>query len=491
MKKFLEKIKNKWLIKGTTTLLLVAIIIACYVLLNWGVKKINVEDLDFTEKKLYTLSTETKDKLKDLKDDITIQLINMKDYSYVTEYAEKYEKISDKVKIENVDDLSARADLMTKYNLGDTDSLVVVKTGDKETTITLNDMYTYDYSSGEGVYIVEEALTNAIVGLTLEEKPKIYILSGNTYYDPTQFLSTLTQKLKDESNEVKYLDIMTKGEIPSDCSCLIITTLNSDLMDLEKDKIIEYIKNGGKIMMLTSQNLFNKEMPNLNTVLAEYGVKMGYGIVFEQDTDKMLYNSPELVIADVKASFMSDMGMQLKACLLDAGKIEFEDEDKLSDLGVMYEALISTSDKAFVRTNINSSSASKTSEDSEEGSSIIGALVTKTIDEDKKSELIIYANEIFATDMPLQIMQYSDIAINFRNNEDIILNSISHLTKRTDTITIRKTGENEKYTVTEKQDKIIKTIIFAVPLIIIAIGIIVWQIRRRSGNTKKVERDRD
>ena len=77
-----------------------AIIIACYVLLNWGVKKINVEDLDFTEKKLYTLSTETKDKLKDLKDDITIQLINMKDYSYVTEYAEKYEKISDKVKIE-------------------------------------------------------------------------------------------------------------------------------------------------------------------------------------------------------------------------------------------------------------------------------------------------------------------------------------------------------------------------------------------------------
>ena len=262
-------------------------------------------------------------------------------------------------------------------------------------------------------------------------------------------------------------------------------------MDLEKDKIIEYIKNGGKIMMLTSQNLFNKEMPNLNTVLAEYGVKMGYGIVFEQDTDKMLYNSPELVIADVKASFMSDMGMQLKACLLDAGKIEFEDEDKLSDLGVMYEALISTSDKAFVRTNINSSSASKTSEDSEEGSSIIGALVTKTIDEDKKSELIIYANEIFATDMPLQIMQYSDIAINFRNNEDIILNSISHLTKRTDTITIRKTGENEKYTVTEKQDKIIKTIIFAVPLIIIAIGIIVWQIRRRSGNTKKVERDRD
>ena len=36
-KKIFEIIKNKWLIKGTTTLILVAIIIACYVLINWGV----------------------------------------------------------------------------------------------------------------------------------------------------------------------------------------------------------------------------------------------------------------------------------------------------------------------------------------------------------------------------------------------------------------------------------------------------------------------
>ena len=33
--KFLDIIKNKWLIKGTTTLLLVAIVIACYLLINW------------------------------------------------------------------------------------------------------------------------------------------------------------------------------------------------------------------------------------------------------------------------------------------------------------------------------------------------------------------------------------------------------------------------------------------------------------------------
>ena len=78
MKKFLEIIKNKWLIKGTTTLLLVLIVIGCYIGLNMLVEKINVENLDFTEKKLYSLSDETKTKLKDLNQDVTIQLINAK-----------------------------------------------------------------------------------------------------------------------------------------------------------------------------------------------------------------------------------------------------------------------------------------------------------------------------------------------------------------------------------------------------------------------------
>ena len=84
MKKFLEIIKNKWLIKGTTTLLLVLIVIACYIGLNMLVEKVNVENLDFTEKKLYSLSDETKTKLSDLNQDVTIQLINATNYRYLT-----------------------------------------------------------------------------------------------------------------------------------------------------------------------------------------------------------------------------------------------------------------------------------------------------------------------------------------------------------------------------------------------------------------------
>ena len=75
--------------------------------------------------------------------------------------------------------------------------------------------------------------------------------------------------------------------------------------------------------------------------------------------------------------------------------------------------------------------------------------------------------------------QYYKYAVELYNNKDIILNSISHLTERTNTITIRKDDDSETYTVTAQQDSIIKMIIFIVPVVIIILGVIVWIIRKR------------
>ena len=480
VKKFLEIIKNKWLIKGTTTVLLVAIVIVCYVLLNKLVDKVNVEDLDFTEKKLYSLSDETKNKVSELNNEITIQLINMKDETYIKDYAKKYSAINKNIEVEEIDDISSRADLKTKYNMQDTDELIVVKSNEKEKTLTMSDLYTYDYSTYQQIDRTEEAITNAIVEITLEKKPKIYVFSGNTYYEPKTGLSSVVTKLEEDSNEVEYLDILSKGDVPEDCDCLIITTLKSDLSELERDKILEYINKGGKLMILTSQNILDVDIPNFNSILSQYGMSISFGGVFEQDTAQMLQNAPQFVITDISASFMSDIDMAMKACLVLPGKIQFEDSDKLEELGVEYEIIASTSEKSFVRTNFDISSYGRTAQDAEASSSIVGAKITKSVSDDKKSELIIFSNEEFASDMRIPVSnQYYMYAIDLYNNKDVILNSISYLTQREDTITIRKTDETQNYTVNEKENSIIQTIIFAAPAVIIVIGIVVWQVRRR------------
>ena len=479
MKKLWETITNKWLLKGTTTLILVALIIAGYIAVNWGVEQIQVEDLDFTTKKLYSLSEQTEERLKNLEDEITIQLINMGDYSYVIEYANKYQRASDKITVEEIDDLSSRLDLQTKYDIESTDNLIVVKNGEKEKTITTSDLYTYDYSTYESIDTTEEAITNAIMEVTIDEKPHIYVLSGKNYAQPESSLSIIANKLIDEANEIDLLDILTEGSVPDDCDCLIITTLKQDLADLERDKILEYINKGGKLLILTSQNVLDVDTPNFDKILEQYGITLGYGTIIEQDTSKMLYNTPYMIVTSASASFMSDIDMDLKLFLAYPGRIQFADETKLEELGVTYETIATTSTKSFVRTNFNISSMSRTEQDSEEESSIVGAYATKKISDEKTSQLIIYSEETFASTSPIIIGYQSVYAVTLYNNEDIVLNSISHLTERDDTITIRKTGESETYTVTEQEDVIIRTIIFTTPIIIIIIGIGVWIFRRR------------
>ena len=92
---------------------------------------------------------------------------------------------------------------------------------------------------------------------------------------------------------------------------------------------------------------------------------------------------------------------------------------------------------------------------------------------------MIYSDETFASTAQLVIGYQYISAVNLYNNQDVVLNSVSHLTKRDDTITIRKTDEVESYTVTDQEDVIIKTIIFVVPVLIIGAGVVVWMLRRR------------
>ena len=155
----------------------------------------------------------------------------------------------------------------------------------------------------------------------------------------------------------------------------------------------------------------------------------------------------------------------------DAGKITFN-EDKLEELGVEYETLATTTEDAFVRTNLNQTSVLT-------GECTVAAIATKTLEDGNTSKLVIYSNELFAMDMQVQINGYAMYTIDLYNNKDLILNSIGYLNEREDTITIRKNYEDVSYTVTEEQNSIIMLIIFTVPVVIIIAGIVVWQVRRR------------
>lgn len=477
--KFINVIKKRWLVKGVTTIALVLIIFAIYVCVNIILDKVVLPELDTTENKVYSLSEETKTKVKGIEKEITITLINYTDGETVTNFAEKYTALNNKIKLEKIDDLSSRKDLMAEYSLDTTSQLIIIASGENKTTLGEYDLYTYDYSTYETIDTTEEAITNAIVEVTTEEKPKVYFMSNHVMYDVNTYYYTIIQSMTEDANEVATIDILTAGAVPEDCDTLILTTLKEDITEFEKDKIIEYINRGGEILLLCGPNLLGEKLTNFQEVLNQYGITIGNGVIFEGDDSKMLYGYPDFIIEKLQSSSLTEkINMSLSVCLADAASIKFN-EEKLEELGVTYEALAYTSDLAFLRTNLNQSSPSRTSLDSEEGEYVVGAIVTKNIDENSNSKLVVYSNELFATDMTVQINGYNYNIVDLYNNEDAVLNSIAYLNEREDTITIRKSYDTVTYTATTEQTYIIMAIIFITPLVIIVLGIIAWQYRRR------------
>ena len=479
MKKVIEIIKKKWLRDTFLTIILIAIIFAIYFGINYAVEKLNVEDIDLTSDKIYSISEATKTKLANLDKDVTLQLINLSDYVYLLDFTNKYTQLNSHITIDRIDDLSARADIKNTYNLEATDSLIIVKSGERERVLSMYDLYTYDYTTYEQIDITEEAITNAIIEVTIEDKPNIYFLEGHNYYDMTYF-QLLKDDIASEANNVSNINLLTAGSVPENCDCLVITTLKDDITEMERDALINYSNNGGKILLLADANILGVDTPNFNKVLDLYGFSISEGILLEQDENQMIYGSPEFIISEIDTTILTqntNMNMNMNICVIDGGRIEFKDEETLTNLGINYNTIAQTSDSAFLRTNLDISTKSKTNQDKDGANSIIGALVTRTLSDDKKSEMIVYSNAVFATNQ--LVSSTIGYANRLCNNDDVAINSVSYLTKRTDTITIRKDADSVSYTVTEAQHNLIIAIIFLVPVVIIIIGIIVWQIRRR------------
>ena len=477
--KFTNMVKSKLLTNTIATILLIIVIIDLYILANIILNKVTLPEFDFTENKVYSLSDETKTKLKNLEDDVTITLINYADNETVIKFAEKYVILNKKIKIEQINDLASRKDIMEEYSLDPTDTLIIIATEENEATLSEWDLYTYDYSTYETIDRTEEAITNAIVEVTTKNKPKIYFMSNHVAYQADIYFGTIMNSMKEDANEVDKVDILTNGSIPEDCDTLVITTLAEDITEFERDEIIKYINKGGEILILNGADITGKSLPNYQEVLNQYGVTIEKGVIFEGEASNMLYGYPDFIIEKMQISSLTEnLNMNLTVCLADAASIKFNN-GRAEELKVKFEEVVYTSNKAFRRTNLSIGTASRTEADSEEGKCVVGAIANKTIDENNNSKLIIFGNELFASDMSVQLSGYQYHIVELYNNEDVILNSIAYLNEREDTITIRKSYDAVNYTATQMQHTIIMAIIFILPLIIIIIGIIVWQVRRR------------
>lgn len=477
MKKFIEIIKKKWLKDTTKTILLIGILIALFIAINLIVDKIDLPSIDVTKNQLYSLTEESKQKVKDIQEEIHVYFVGVVEGSPLIDLMKQYTKVNSKITYEIIEDINTRPEITAQYGVQN-DTIMVIKTESRNKVLSYNDLYTYDYTTYEQIDISEQKMTNAMVDLTIENKPVVYFLTGHNEYQIKTELTRLVEGLENDVNTVKTLDLLVTQKIPEDISALVIASPAKDFEASEADILIEYIHNGGKILWLNDPDFTGANYSNVQKVLDEFGAKIDNGIIIEQDANKMVLQTGNFILPNVESmnatkNISTDGGIML----VNSGKISLEESEKLEELAIEAEVLLTTSQNALFRIDSSITSNEKANTDLE-GSFTLGYKLTKTM-EDNEAIMYIIANNVFASDAQIKVQNNYSYSIEFYNNKDFVLNLIADLTKRKDSITIRKDTGIVTYTATKQQDTIIKWVIFGVPTIILLVGIGVWYLRRR------------
>lgn len=497
--RFMNTIKKRWLISGTSTLLLIAILIAIVILINSLVQSLNLTPIDCTSNKQYTLTEESKQRMADIEDKINIYFIGFEETDGAVSLAKQYNKINKNINVEMID-TNERTDIATKYNVTNDYTTIIVENGERSKILYASDLYTYD-NNYNTVDLTEQKITSAILNVTADKIANVYFLTGYSDYsfDSSGGMEFLAYYLEDEVLNYDTLDILVEGSIPDDCDTLVITTPTKDFDELTTNEIIDYINNGGNILWLNSSYSENLDLPNVNKVLALYGIEpFEAGYIYETDTNKMALGYASCIVENLgNTSIDSDL---TRAVLLNSTKINVN-KDNLEDLGVEEQDIITTTDTSYFRTNVSNTSTA--TDGDEEGGFTIGGIFTKTLgtsnsgedanseensktdentssDEDNTfvSKLVIFGDNNFISD--IRINSQVNPMIFLENNKDLMLNSIAYLTDQDEDITIRKNYTSvSSFTATEEQKAVIMKIIFIVPVAIILFGFVVWQVRRR------------
>jgi len=478
--KFLEIIKKKWLIDGTRTTILVLAIVAIFVGLSVWMHNLDLTPIDFSQEKLYTLTDESKEKIKDIDKDVHIYFVGYDDSDSNLSLAKQYKDSNEKIVAEAVN-INNRPDLANKYGLETGSKGIIVESGEKSKVLTDSDLVTYDTSTYETISIAEEKLTSSIISVTSNKIPKIYFLEGYSDYTLSKNMNYLNIYLQNEINEIEKLNVLQTGKIPDDCDTLVITTPSKDFDDVATNAITNYINSGKNILWLNAAISEKIDLPNVNKILETYGVKpFETGIIRETDTKKMIAQLPELILPEIQyATVTKDLYNSTGVIFVNATKINLIDDKELEEKNITKTELAKTSEGAYFRTNFETEQDQAT-EGEEKQSYLVGAELEKTIKEEESvtSKLVIIGENIFITDY--QLMQNSQSpAIELAQNKDLVLNALAYLVDRQEDITARKSTGTVTYTATEQQDTIIRIIIFAVPALIVIAGLIVWQKRRR------------
>ena len=262
---------------------------------------------DISAAQLYSLTADTKAVVTNLDQDVTIYWISQagQEDTVIEKLLDRYEELSDHITV-----LKRDPDVYPTFAQQYTDETVtnnslVVESGERNRYIGYDDIYQYDtgnyYSTGSvsQVFDGEGQITSAINYVVRTDLPQVYLLSGHGEAElPQSFTDALTRANYETVADFSLLNV---DAVPEDCDALVINAPTSDISGEELAMLQSYVQGGGRLLVFSGPQQ-DTDLPNLNALLADYGVTVTDGVVVDPNRDYYAFTAPYVLMPEIQQS---------------------------------------------------------------------------------------------------------------------------------------------------------------------------------------------
>ena len=479
--------KNKSLKIGAYSTVICVVVIAIAIVVNMLVGAIPTKftKFDTTGSGIYELSEDTKNIVSGINEDITLYLVceSGKENATINEFLSRYSQANSKITVKTLDPAinpTFKSANETTHDLSKMTPNSVIVSGEKRDVEVSYDSIFYTKYSQEELYQYymyygqapenetyfggEQAITGAIDNITTEDLPKIYTLDG---HGETAIGESYAKYLTTDNYVTDTLTLKTgDGKIPEDADIILINSPASDISSDELSTLSDYVKGGGKLVLVTGFDTESRAFDNLGKLEESFGMKLIDGLAVEGDS-KHYYQYPYYLIPNVSTTSAITSEISKNYVMMPLAQA-FENTEPMPQ-GVSVEALLTTSSSAYTAP-ISDNSISE--QRIFEGSYNVGAVATYTEDD-------ITGNFVWFTSKGITDDSIDEYVSG--GNSTLFLKTLASLCDKKASVSIAaKTMNSDTLTVTEGSANIWNMLVTVIiPLAVIIIGFGVWLSRRK------------
>ncbi|HVT91716.1 MAG TPA: GldG family protein [Bryobacteraceae bacterium] len=438
----------------------ILIILAILVVANFLANRYN-KSYDSTANKRFSLSDQTKKLADGLKQDMTITYFDQtQGFQAARDLLDRYSNLSPKIHVRYIDVMKSPQQVR-EYGVKNTGT-TIVEIGNKRE---------------EAKSMTEEGVTGAMVRVIKGGVRTVCTIEGNGEHQLDDSgdngFSSLKETLQRDNYASKSINLLEKAEVPSECTVVVVGGPQTDYAAPAVKALQTYVENGGRALVLMDPPLKVRRMSVTdNDALA--GVLESWGVTPEKD----------LILDENPIGQLAGLGPQVPlVTTYESHPIVAPMKGLATGFPLSRSLTVKNGAKTTVEKLFSSSAGSFSTSNLGPGEI---ALDPKTA---KKGPFTMAAAGTYSSGKPntqgrFVVVGSSGWAANsflrFNGNRDLLLNMMNWLSSDEDLISIRpKEPEDRRLTLTRAQMGTIRMVSqFLLPLLVIAMGIVVWWKRR-------------